>query len=144
MKVIIMRGIPGAGKSSWIRSISDDATIVSADYFHVGKDGVYRFDPRNASAAHDQCLKRFLELVQGDSTVIVDNTNIRGWEIAPYYRVAEVSGADVSIVRIECDPYIAARRNAHGVPLKNVLDMWAALRAESLPPWWKETVVEGR
>jgi len=140
-KVIIMRGIPGAGKSTHANDNYPNAAVVSADDYHM-IDSEYRFNQVNVKVAHDDCLRRFVELLQGTKRdIIVDNTNIQAWEIAVYYRLAELYKAHVEIVRVEVNPYVAARRSVHKVPLKVVLRMSTALRNEHLPPWWREIVI---
>lgn len=157
MKVYIMSGIPGSGKSTWIKQHSgihpNDILICSADNFHVGTDGVYRFDPKNISHAHNYCLSQYLNFLNdgperhrrsGVKALFVDNTNLAGWEIAPYYRLAEMMRYEVEIVRIWCDPLVAAQRNVHDVPMDRVFAMYQTMLRETFPPQWKiRTVTAG-
>ena len=147
MKVFILRGLPGCGKTTWIekqiRHLSDaeQITVCSADHFHM-RDGKYQFDARNIGPAHNVCLDKFLRACEHSvACIYVDNTNISAWEFAPYYRLAEVLGYPVRILRIHCDPLVAWERNLHKVSLKTVLDMNHRLHNESLPPWWKEEII---
>lgn len=157
MKIFIMRGISGVGKSTWIerhkrRAIHTEPfsryVTFSADFYHF-KDGKYEFDPKNAAAAHISCFSEYLRMIQVKDvernwdTIFVDNTNTSAWEIAPYVRLAEVLGHDWEIIRLEVDPYLAFSRSQHGTPLATVLQMWQNLRTERLPPWWKERVELG-
>lgn len=145
-RVIIMRGIPGAGKSTWIENRKSQAEVtvtVSADYFHIERiDGVpvYNFKPENLEKAHNWCLGQYLDRLEaGCEEIIVDNTNSRVFEIAPYYRLAEVYGYEVSIVWVHCDPAVAWARCAHGAPMDKIKAM--ANSFEALPPWWNLTHV---
>jgi hypothetical protein len=54
--------------------------------------------------------------------------------LSPYYLVAKAYGADVKIVRVVCDPEVAAARNAHGVPEAEVRRIAAVM--EDPPPYW--------
>jgi predicted kinase len=146
-----MRGLPGAGKSTWVRRNHPDAHICSADSFFVGEDGEYRFDGDRISEAHAWCLRNFAEVMasieeDGNLTpgvVVVDNTAIRAWEISPYYNLARAYGHDVKIIHIRCDIPTAHERNIHGVPLERIEKMDQGLVSEELPPFWSVEVVEG-
>lgn len=156
MKVTIMRGLPGCGKSTWIEnavktSVVGFHAIVSADHYHyvtlpaVGDctpERIYQFDPKRAREAHDKCFRQYIRLVQGGcDNVFVDNTNISGWEIAPYYRLAEVYGADVEIVWLRVPVETCIKRGVHNVPAATYASMAERLERESLPNWWKMRVI---
>ena len=55
---------------------------------------------------------------------MVDNTNISRVEMAPYVQVAAALGYEVEVVRVRCDPRVAAQRNVHGVPSGTVYRMY--------------------
>jgi tRNA uridine 5-carbamoylmethylation protein Kti12 len=153
MQVIIMRGIPGSGKTTYLESLQHDMETrqclscewVSADgYFY--ESGVYKFDPTKLTEAHNSCLKAFLVGLQMNNDLAfdcigVDNTNISVAEIAPYYQLASALGWEVKIIRIHCDPVIAYKRNVHNVPLSKIISMHNRMITETLPPWWKEEIV---
>lgn len=139
MKVYIMRGIPGAGKSTWHQNNVPFRYVCSADL--AMKDpstGEYRFDPSKLKEAHDKCLSAYVQcLVKGgwdDRSVVADNTNVRAWEIAPYYRVAEALGLEPQIVHILVKPSLAVATGTHNVPAQKVYEMSGSF--DPLPPWW--------
>lgn len=135
----IMRGIPGAGKSTWVKNNRPDGGYFSADDFHINRaTGVYEFKPENAGAAHQTCLRDFTYAIMKLklSDVVVDNTNVRVWEIAPYYRLAEAFGYNVEIVHIHAEPTVAAQRTIHGVPPERVVEM--ARSFEPVPARWNQ------
>jgi len=77
-KIFIMRGLPGAGKTTWIRENLPGAVICSADNYFLDKDGIYTFDSLLLSEAHESCLKYFAEILttqedeaQNESLVVV-------------------------------------------------------------------------
>jgi hypothetical protein len=53
--VIVCRGLPGAGKSTYVATLSPGAVVCSADSYFVGPDGAYRFDPAKLGQAHEAC-----------------------------------------------------------------------------------------
>lgn len=153
MRVIIMSGIPGAGKGRWIEEFIDGHTredfrtffTVSADSFFETVDG-YRFDPSLLPMAHGTCLRRFVSYCQESvptQTIIVDNTNTTIAEIAPYYALAQAYGHSVTLVTIEADPIVAHARNVHGVPLASCERGAANLAARVIPPFWDLTQIRG-
>ena len=144
-KVYLFRGIPGAGKGFTIKKLqkTKNLSIYSADFFFE-ENGVYKFDHTKLRDAHSFCFKSYLAdcydlLRTGD--IVVDNTNIRAWEIAPYIQVANAYGLDHEIITVWCNPIVAAKRNVHGVPADKVLSMYQALLKEELPPMWKYKIV---
>jgi tRNA uridine 5-carbamoylmethylation protein Kti12 len=128
MRVIIMQGASGSGKSTHVqelmiqifRDTGITARVCSADHFFM--DGSeYKFDPTKLGEAHASCMRKFTqELVAEDNSkvLIVDNTNTSKVEMAPYVAVAAAYGATVEIVRCVAPADVCASRNAHGVPAK--------------------------
>lgn len=119
MNVIILRGVSGAGKTTWVKRHYPRPTeraVVSADHYFTDAHGVYRFDPARLADAHGQCLLEFLACIRNiDRTIIVDNTNTTIEEMAPYIAIAEAYKYAVQIVTLDVSPDVAARRNVHGV-----------------------------
>ncbi len=156
MSVRILRGISGAGKSSWVEnhrrlleSSGREILVFSADHFFM-KSGVYRFNPSKLSEAHDSCLREYTGYIQRatlrdkDASIIVDNTNTTVAEIAPYYQLAQAYGhKDVKILTIQADPKICAGRNVHGLSLDAITKQHGRLLREQLsfPDRWKHEFV---
>lgn len=141
-KVIIMRGVPGAGKSTWVKRNHPQAFVCSADdYFE--KDGAYKFDVRKLGEAHAFCMSAFLHVMNDPAhpVVIVDNTNIRYAEMSPYVLVGQAFGCSIEVATIATHPDVSARRNVHSVPAEKVYRAWDAF--EQLPNFLKsnETII---
>lgn len=150
-KVIIMRGLPGSGKSTYLRNLahSSEYIICSADNYPGLYDADNNINFSLLSEAHDWCFANFLDacddVAKGIdlSFIAVDNTNTQLFEMAPYRMVARAKKLPIEIVKIshtERDLEMFAKRNTHNVPLsalKRMHENW-----ESLPPFWeKETVI---
>ena len=150
MKVKILCGISGSGKSTYISKHFPKAVVCSADHFFLADNGEYVFDPQKLGAAHAYCLRKFVQHLQAPDltggqvgTLVVDNTNTSMQEIAPYAALATAYGHDTEIIVLQADPVEAHKRNRHSVPLKSVMGQFDRLRGleKSLPPWWKVTKV---
>lgn len=153
-KVVILQGVSGSGKTRHARALSaaePSSVIVSADDYFAGPEG-YRFRPDKLGEAHGTCFQAYLRaLSDGVALVVVDNTNTRAMEISPYVLGAQAANVErqrkgqglyeVVIVRVACDPGVAAARNVHKVPAHEVLSQYGRIQTCDIPPWWKlETV----
>lgn len=141
-KAYIMSGIPGSGKSTYIRENLPQAVVCSADYFHI-VGGEYRFDPSRARDAHAWCLRRFVEACQdARNPVVCDNTNTTVAALAPYVAVAQAYGYETEILVFDCSELDSIKRNVHNVPAATIKKMRAEHQflihgQPGIPPWWK-------
>ena len=128
--LILIRGLPGSGKTSLANRISPLNTC--ADEFFMNEDGQYDFDPSLLPDAHQWCLHNtgeLLALTQEDDeiepVVVVHNTFSMRWEIEPYlqafgrhHRIHVIDLFDGGLSDSEL-----FNRNIHGVPLKGIQAM---------------------
>lgn len=95
--LFIARGPSGSGKSTMVKELADKtgAQIFGSDDFFM-RDGVYQFDLKKLSEAHEWNRSRVEEAMQGEVPyIIVDNTNTMFWEMQPYALLAQQYGYEV-------------------------------------------------
>lgn len=110
MKVTILRGISGSGKTTWVKKNAPNATIVSTDNFFI-VDGVYTYDINKLEENHRKAFRFFLDsLAAGKEWIVVDNTNVHSWEYAPYVSAAGAYNYDIEILTFECTAEISLSR----------------------------------
>lgn len=138
--VVLMRGLPGSGKSSFVEQLVERATqlginsaVCSADNFFYDENGMYHFDARELSSNHGKCFSKFkYHLRAGAGTlgfvklIIVDNTNIRKDELDKYIgAVYGLYDARYHSFRFKCrseeEAATQCLRTFHCVPLNVVL-----------------------
>ena len=130
--IFIMRGLPGSGKSTIVKSMknvyghvdSNKIAVCSADAYFM-KNGFYKFDASKLKDAHGECQLQVREAAKLRTNVIViDNTNILFWEFAPYIKIGRDEGYIPVLVETRTpwrmDANVLQDKNAHGVS-KNVL-----------------------
>lgn len=85
----IFRGLPGSGKSTAARKLSEEKNIphVESDMFFM-VDGTYVFDGSKIAKAHAWCSEKVRMYMDWGWDVIISNTFTLPWEIEPYFEMA--------------------------------------------------------
>ncbi len=97
--LFLLRGIPGAGKTSLANSIG--GIHYEADMYFT-RDGEYKFDPSKLHSAHLWCLGRTeAAMIAGESKIVVSNTFTQEWEMNNYYSLAVLYGYRVFSLIVE-------------------------------------------
>jgi hypothetical protein len=131
-----MRGLPGSGKSTWVKTrISlhkpGEVVVCSSDQFFVcPKCDTYHFDRSKLPFAHAWCQAECERHLKDDKAVaiIIDNTNTTPAECRPYVELGVKYEALISFVEIpfwEFSDEQLCERNVHGVPLTTIRAMRA-------------------
>ncbi|OCT93105.1 NEDD4-binding protein 2-like 2 [Xenopus laevis] len=129
-KLILLRGLPGSGKTTLARlllNLNPDGLVFSTDDFFCQKDG-YSYNVKLLGDAHNWNQFRARRAMDDRrSPVIIDNTNMQGWEMKPYVQMAIEHGYFVDFLEPETwwklDPLELAKRNTHGVPHEKISQM---------------------
>lgn len=129
-KLILIRGLPGSGKSTMARDMVRKADHIAfhfeTDMYFVRPDGYYDFNPKLLNQAHmwcqDKVSGRMSWCDKGDEVIVVSNTFSQVWEMVPYLKMAEDFGWEVEIITATGN-----YKNVHGVPdhvIQRMRDRW--------------------
>ena len=113
--LIIVRGIAGSGKTTFVKKTFPEAAHYEADMFFEQK-GEYKFDASKLKEAHNWCRKRVYECIRNKKLVVVSDSFTRAWEVSPYINYALLKG--VPILLIELTTFYGS---VHSVP-QEVID----------------------
>jgi len=127
-KLIIIRGLPGSGKSTFAKKIAkDDGLIISADDYFI-TDGEYKFTAHKLKESHQWAQNRAkVAMEEGHQLVVIDNTNVRKWEAKPYVKIGVENDYDIEFIEVDTpwarDPSRCYGKDSHGVPLSVIEKM---------------------
>ena len=97
--LIIVRGIPGCGKSTFAKFLG--RAICTADDYLM-RNGKYEWSRENAGRAHTWCQRKCERFMKaGITPVIVANTSTTEKELRPYYNLANKYGFEVFSIIVE-------------------------------------------
>jgi hypothetical protein len=121
--LILIRGLPGSGKSTIARSLRLGGYLhFEADmYFEV--DGKYVYDASRIRDAHQWCQHSVREALRMNVKVVVSNTFTRLQELMPYFQMTD---------KIRIVEATGSWKNQHDVPIERIRDMSA--RWEQIEP----------
>lgn len=97
-KLILIRGLPGSGKSTRARLEFPTFKHYEADQYFMDQFGHYRFDSTKLDRAHASCLSRTREALRCGIDVVVSNTFIRKDSLRPYLELAAAVGVEVTVI----------------------------------------------
>lgn len=99
MRLILIRGLPGSGKTSLARRMKNRITDhYEADMFFE-KNGRYEPDLKKLPEAHGWCFQKTCESLSRGRSVIVSNTFSQLWEMDQYIDAAHRYAADLRVIR---------------------------------------------
>lgn len=118
-ELFLLRGLPGSGKSTIAKSISD--VHYEADMYFVDADGNYDFNATLLKDAHNWCqLMTETAMNYNTPKIVVSNTFTQEWEMSAYREMAEAHGYTVYSIIVE-NRHEGV--NTHGVPEESLSRM---------------------
>ena len=117
--LILLRGLPGAGKSTFAKTF-DTIEHYEADMFFERGNG-YEFDASRLREAHQWCQDMvWMAMIRGKSKIVVSNTFTQEWEMETYYELAKRYDYQVYSLIVE-NRHDGV--NEHGVPADKLEQM---------------------
>jgi len=125
--LIILRGLPGSGKSTFARSMWSEHAICEADQYWYDKDGHYNFDASKLRQAHEWCQAKVRQFMVDNTLnsffyrkIVVSNTSTTERELQPYLDLANEFGYTVVSLVVENRH---GNTNVHDVPQETLQKM---------------------
>ena len=117
-ELFLLRGLPGAGKTTLARSIG--GSYVETDHYFQ-YEGKYEFDASKLKEAHAWCQNVVKTRMENKiAKIAVSNTFTQAWEMQPYFDLAEKYGYRVHSLIVE-NRHDGI--NEHEVPVEKLIEM---------------------
>ena len=117
--LILVRGLPGSGKTTFAQSIAAGPVLSADDYFMV--NGKYEFNADLLGKAHETCLNRTeYQMQRGTNQIFVANTFTTKREMKPYFEIANQYGYAVFSIIVENRH---GNKSVHNVPGETMIKM---------------------
>ena len=126
LELVLIRGLPGAGKSTLAQTLATTHVHLEADMFFLDAQGHYVFAVEQLPQAFQWCLEQTATALQRGQNVVVANTFVRNAAMAPFFALAQQAGARVRVVEAT-----GTFPNVHGVPetvIQRMRQQWEPLR----------------
>lgn len=113
--LVIIRGLPGAGKTTLAKILAEEKYPVFSidDYFTNPQTGEYQFDFSKNHLAYKACEQSVENAMQKNATkIFVHNVFSMLWEMKPYFMLAKKYNYCVHVMTVE---NYHANKNIHQI-----------------------------
>lgn len=109
--LVIIRGLPGSGKTTITKTQFPNFVNYEADMFFIDESGNYAFDKTRLQDAHNWCIESARKALSEGKDVVVSNTFTRLYEIQPYVNMAIEFNIPLQVICANGN-----YKNTHNVP----------------------------
>lgn len=128
-KLVIIRGLPGSGKSTNAKNFHESIHY-EADMYFINSKGEYVFDKQKLHDAHKWCFDSVrIALFNGDD-VVVSNTFTTKKELEPYISLCKEN--DIKYYIITMTGNYGSIHNVPEETLKKMKERWEPIEGETL------------
>ena len=134
-RIVIMVGLPGSGKSTWLKELGVNAISSDAVRLQLADDATIQTIHGQVFATMRYLLRRRLAL--GRPVSYVDATHLTAAERAPYIKIARAYGCEIEARFFDVPVEVCQERNRRRqrvVPAEAI----EAMRARLEPPSFEE------
>jgi predicted kinase len=108
--LVLIRGLPGSGKSTIAKNLIGWYWHVETDQFWMDGDE-YKFDMSRIKEAHQWCQDKTKSMLNMGQSVVVSNTFTTAFELLPYFDIAKEFGIKPQVLLAQ-----GQFGNIHNVP----------------------------
>lgn len=130
--LIILRGLPGAGKTTLAKVLSENKwPVFSIDsYFTDPVTNDYNFEFDKNHLAYKNCEEQTrLAMLNKTEKIFIDNVFSLGWEMEPYFKLAATNNYSVFITTVE---NYHGHKNTHDITEEQIQKMAAKYKVKLL------------
>ena len=113
LQLIVVRGIPGSGKSTAAKKLEDKGFVHVENDMYFMRDGKYKFDIDQAKDAANWCYDYADRCLSDGDNVVVSNVFVTIRSINRYKTLAKKHNAEFKVFRMSGN-----FKNLHDVPEK--------------------------
>jgi len=110
-RLVLVRGLPGSGKSTYAKSYFVGHIHLEADMYFTQPDGSYDWAAERLGKAHSWCFETTKIMLNNGYDVVVSNTFTMLKELNPYIELATSTDTPYIVFRIVSD-----YQSVHNVP----------------------------
>lgn len=121
-ELVLVRGLPGSGKSTFAQETFTDHEHYEADMWHVNSDGEYRFDLNEIGRAHEWVQRNTEYWLRQKKDVVVTNTFVKLSNIAYFVDIARRTKSLLTVITLNTQ-----YGSIHNVPeevIKKMTEEW--------------------
>jgi len=134
-RLVLVRGLPGSGKSTYAKSYFNGHIHLEADMYFTQPDGSYDWAAERLGKAHSWCFETAKIMLNNGYDVVVSNTFTTLKELNPYIELANQSDIQYVVFRMTSE-----YNSIHNVPqivIEKMRIRFEDYEQEVMVPWVK-------